>query len=253
MLRFYTIIGISAFILAAVIFSPLSNPLKYCLIIIVLIALLAILTIGASWIKSQLFVRSICKGDPERNMIAITFDDGPDTTNTPVILKILQKYDCKASFFVIGNKAENNVEIVQDTFNAGHTVGNHSYSHSNLFPVFSGIRISEEIVKTNDILERVTTHKVKYFRPPFGVTNPRIYRGLRGLDLKVIGWNIRSLDTRNENPDSVVQRISKRLKAGDIILLHDSSEHIAEILEQLIHISKQKKLRCVSLDMLLKR
>ena len=251
MLRFYTIIGISTLILAAVIFSPLSNPLKYCLIIIILIALLAILTIGASWIKSQLYVRSICKGDPERNMIAITFDDGPDSTNTPEILKILQKYDCKASFFVIGKKAENNEDIVRDTFNEGHTIGNHSYKHSNLFPVFSGKRISEEIVKTNDILEGFTTHKVKYFRPPFGVTNPRIHRGLRGLDLNVIGWNIRSLDTRIENPDSVVQRISKRLKAGDIILLHDSSDHIAEILEQLLEHIKKEKLECVSLDTLL--
>ena len=125
--------------------------------------------------------------------------------------------------------------------------------HSNLFPVYSGKRISEEIEKTNDILEGITTHKVKYFRPPFGVTNPRIHRGLRRLDLKVIGWNIRSLDTRIENPDSVVQRITKRMKAGDIILLHDSSDHIAEILEQLIHISKQKRLKCVSLDTFLER
>ena len=125
--------------------------------------------------------------------------------------------------------------------------------HSNLFPVYSGKRISEEIEKTNDILEGITTHKVKYFRPPFGVTNPRIYRGLRGSGLKVIGWNIRSLDTRIENPDSVVRRITKRLQAGDIILLHDSSDHIAEILEQLMHISKQKGLKCVSLDTLLKK
>ena len=253
MLRFYTIIGISALILAAAIFSPLSDPVKYCLIIIVLIALLAILTIGASWIKSQLYVRSICKGDPERNMIAITFDDGPDTTNTPEILKILQKYDCKASFFVIGKKAENNEDIVMDTFTEGHTIGNHSYKHSNLFPIFSGKRISEEIVRTNNILEGITANKVKYFRPPFGVTNPRIYRGLRGLDLKVIGWNIRSLDTRIENPESVVQSISKRLRAVDIILLHDSSDHIAEMLEQLLQISRQKGLKCVSLDTFLER
>ena len=253
MLRFYTIIGIFALILAAVILSPLSNPLKYCLIITVLFALLAVLAIGASWINSQLYVRSICKGDPEKNMIAITFDDGPDTTNTPEILNILQKYDCKASFFVIGKKAESNEALVLSTFKAGHTIGNHSYNHSNLFPFYSAKTISEEIVKTNDILGKITATKMKYFRPPFGVTNPRIYRGLQGTDLKVIGWNIRSLDTSIRNPDSVVHRISKRLNAGDIILLHDSTDHIAEILEQIISISKQKGLKCVSLDTLLEK
>lgn len=186
-------------------------------------------------------------------MIAITFDDGPDTRNTPEILKILQKYDSKASFFIIGKKAEANKAIVLDIYNGGHTVGNHSYAHSNLFPVQSVKRISEEIEKTNHILERITSSKVKYFRPPFGVSNPRIYRGLRGSGLKVIGWNLRSLDTSIRNPDSVVQRISKRLKAGDIILLHDSTDQIAEILEQVLNISRLKGLKCVSLDTLLEK
>jgi len=251
MSRFYSIIGITAFILAGLVLTPLSGPLKYFLVIAVLVALLTILAIGAAWIRSQLYVRTICKGKPDRNMIAITFDDGPDPRNTPAILKILQKYDAKASFFIIGKKAEGNESLVLDIYNAGHTVGNHSYAHSNLFPVHSVNRISEEIEKTTHILEGITSNKVKYFRPPFGVTNPRIHRGLRGSGLKVIGWNRRSLDTSIRNPDSVVQRISKRLKAGDIILLHDSSDHIADILEQILNISKQKGLKCVSLDTLL--
>lgn len=248
MSRFYTIIGITVLILAGLVLSSLSNPLKLTLILTVLVALVAILAIGAYWIRSQLYVRTICKGDPDRKEIAITFDDGPDPGSTPEILKILQKYDAKVSFFLIGKNAEANEAIVRDIYNAGHTIGNHSYAHSNLFPVQSVRSISEEIEKTSRILERITSSKVKYFRPPFGVTNPRIYRGLQGSALKVIGWNLRSLDTSIRDPDSIVQRISKRLKAGDIILLHDSTDHIAGILEQVLNISREKGLKCVSLD-----
>ena len=246
--RFYTIIGITVLILAGLVLVPISDPMKFSLIIAVLVALVAILARGAYRISSQLYVRSFCKGDPDKNNIAITFDDGPDPVKTPEILRVLRKYDAGASFFLIGNKAEANRALVSEIHKAGHTVGNHSYSHSNRFPIISVRSISEEILKTSAILEEITGRKVKYFRPPFGVTNPRIYRGLRGSGLEVVGWSIRSLDTSIKDPDSVVQRIIKGLKAGDIILLHDSTDHIVEILEQVLKISSQKGLKCVSLD-----
>jgi peptidoglycan/xylan/chitin deacetylase (PgdA/CDA1 family) len=165
-------------------------------------------------------------------------------------LEILQKYDCSASFFIIGKKTENNEDIVRDMFAAGHSIGNHSYEHSNLFPLLSGKKITEDIAKTSDILQGITGTKVKYFRPPFGVTNPRIYRGLRGSDLKVIGWSVRSFDTKNEEAGTVVKRITRRLKGGDIILLHDTSDHILDILEKFMQEIEKSDLRPVALDTL---
>ncbi len=251
MKRFYYIIGF--FITAGSVLFLVAMPwtLRLWILGSALLVLLAILAYGAYRIDSQMFVRTICTGNRSGKRVAITFDDGPYPIRSARIIEILDRFNCKATFFLTGSKLEGNEGAVKAMVAKGHTVGNHSFSHSNLFPLMGSNRISLEIRETNRLLEEITGEPVRYFRPPFGVTNPSIYWGLRGLDMKVTGWSIRSLDTRNEEAGVVVDRIMKKVRGGDIILLHETSEYILPILEQLLPLLSQRELSCVNLDQFL--
>jgi peptidoglycan/xylan/chitin deacetylase (PgdA/CDA1 family) len=130
----------------------------------------------------------------------------------------------------------------------GHLIGNHSLSHSNFFPLFRPSRIQGEVEECNRFLEAAGSGPVRFFRPPFGVTNPNVARGIKPTGMQVAGWSIRSFDTRNQAAEKVVKRILKRLGGGDVILLHESSEHILKILDQLLPAIKEAGLNCVTLD-----
>ena len=249
--RFYITIGLFVVISATVIFLPIGVPAKVVLLFASLLVMLAVLVYGASRISSNFFVPSVCQGDRASNMVALTFDDGPDPVRTREITEILERFNCKASFFLTGGKVAGNEEIVKAVAAAGHSIGNHSFSHSNKFPIYRGRTISREIRETNRVLEGLTGSRVIYFRPPFGVTNPNIHRGLRGMKMIVVGWSIRSFDTRNEDADKVIRRITRRLRGGDIVLLHETSDHIMQILEQLLPAIEARELNCVSLDRML--
>ena len=249
--RFYITTGIYVLIAATLFLIPISVTTRLALLFTGLLSLLAVLFYGASRISSQFFVPSTCKGDRASNQVAVTFDDGPHPARTLEIMETLERFNCKASFFFTGAKVAGNENVVKALAAGGHSIGNHSFSHSGLFPLFRGKAISGEIRETNRILEGITGNPVKYFRPPFGVTNPNIHRGLHGSGLQVIGWSIRSFDTRNEEAEKVIRRITRKLRGGDIILLHETSDHILQVLEQLLPVIDRRGLKCVSLDRLL--
>jgi peptidoglycan/xylan/chitin deacetylase (PgdA/CDA1 family) len=185
------------------------------------------------------------------NRVALTFDDGPHPVQSRVIMELLEQHGCPSSFFLTGSKIAAHENIIREMAARGHTLGNHSFSHSSRFPLMAPKRIAAEIKETNRLLEQAGGHPVRFFRPPFGVTNPRIHRGLQGQELVVVGWSIRSYDTCKGSPEKVVARIMERVRGGDIILLHETSDHIAEILELLLPQLRNKGLECVSLETLL--
>ena len=143
-----------------------------------------------------------------------------------------------------------NREHLERIVSAGHELGNHSYSHSFLFPLFSAKKIAGELRRTDGLLKEVSGREPVWFRPPFGVSNPNINRGLKLYPMKIAGWSIRSFDTRGEHAGKVLARIRKRLRGGDVILLHDHSIHILGILEGVLQMMKEKGLEGVSLGTL---
>lgn len=247
MKRFYMVTAFFAGIFV-LLFAPFMEPFRLPLVITVLLLYGFLLILGASRIESQFFVRALCRGDAAGNIVAITFDDGPYGKRSTEILEILSRHGCRASFFLIGRKAIDDPEIVKMMIEDGHLIGNHSFSHSNFFPLYSAARIKRELDETNRILEAAGSKPVRLFRPPFGVTNPNVARGVRTSGMKVAGWSIRSFDTRDQAADKVVKRILKRMRGGDVILLHETSKHILEILEQLIPAIQQAGLTCITLD-----
>lgn len=198
-----------------------------------LILLLIYLVYASYYIGSGVYVKAICK--PNTPGVVLTFDDGVDEIQTPKVLDVLKKYDAKAIFFIIGEKAEKHPHLVQRIVSEGHKIGIHSYTHKPIFPILAYDNMHKEVWDTKEILEKITGETVDLFRPPFGVTNPNVGKVVEELNLKTIGWNIRSLDTNmSQDRLQVAERVSQKLTGRDIILLHDDRQGSEILLEALL-------------------
>ncbi|MDR7208598.1 polysaccharide deacetylase family protein [Flavobacterium piscis] len=212
---------------------------------------LGINAFGSARISSNYHVKTFCNNPSETaKKIAITFDDGPGFF-TLEVLELLKKYNAKATFFCIGKNVEQHPEIVKQIIAKGHLVGNHSYHHSPFFDFYNAKRIREEIEKTDALLEKFTSKKINFFRPPYGVTTPSIRRALQLTGHKVIGWNIRSFDGGTKNQNLIFSRIIKRVSPGGIVLLHDTASHSVLVLEQFLQFLQQNNYKVVSVEELL--
>ncbi len=187
--------------------------------------------------------------DFPENAISISFDDGPNE-NTLKILDILDAYNVQAAFFCIGKRIKESPEIFQEIIERGHIVGNHTYSHSRKIGFLSSETIYEEIKKCDEIAEQTAGVKMNLFRPPFGIINPKTRDALLKTRHKVVGWNVRPYDAITKSPEVIINRITRKIKKGDVVLLHDNIEKTAIILEQLLVILKQQKIEVVRLDKL---
>lgn len=178
----------------------------------------------------------------DRGLI-LTFDDGPDPNITPQVLRILKKYDVKATFFVIGKKAREHPEILKQIHEDGHLIGNHSYSHNTEWTFMSTPKIIEELQKTENEIEKAIGNSHKLFRPPFGVTNPHIAIGVGKMELDTLGWNIRSIDTKAKNATELLTKMKQKVsKKSGIVLLHDNLDLMPEFLEQFLQYCKEKNI-----------
>lgn len=186
------------------------------------------------------------------NLVSLTFDDGPNPEFTPQVLTLLKKHKAKATFFCIGRNIEKNPQLFQEILAQGHTVGNHTYSHSNSFGFFPTGKVVEELLQTNTLAKKIGGLEMRLYRPAFGVTNPNIAKALQVTKLHTIGWSIRSLDTTKLSEETILRRITHKIYKGDIVLLHDSSAKSVKVLERLLLFLKANDLECVTVDQLLK-
>ena len=211
---------------------------------------MVVVAYGSSIISSGYHLKAICSGSTKEKVVAITFDDGPHPV-TMTILDVLKQHNAKAAFFCIGKNIEEYPEIMRRIVAEGHTIGNHSYSHTRTFDFYRKNRVVDELKKTDALLEQFSGKRNIYFRPPYGVTNPSIRRAVAETKHKVIGWNIRSLDTLIKDRETLLMRIKSMITPGGIVLLHDTSEHTAEALEELLKFLADNKYRVVPLEELL--
>jgi peptidoglycan/xylan/chitin deacetylase (PgdA/CDA1 family) len=250
MLTFKNISFLSGIALGGVLVAAFFFEISSIWAFVILLFWLGFLVWGTSTIQSGFFVKAYCGGPGSSNKIAITFDDGPHPMTLPV-LELLKKHQVKATFFCIGKQIEKHPEIFQKTIENGHTVGNHSYSHSNYFGFFSSKKVKNELDKTDALIKKYTGKKPELFRPPFGLTNLHIKKALDRTKHHTIGWNIRSFDTAIQSEEKILNRIKKRLQPGCIILLHDTSQKSVNVLEQLLIYINNENYEMVSVDQLL--
>ena len=205
-----------------------------------------------SWsISIGFYLKSICHNRAAKELISLTFDDGVDPVFTPKLLDVLDRYEAKATFFIIGDKALLHPNLLLMIGDRGHTIGNHSMHHRGSFPMQSTKAICNEIMACNCALENISGKKINYFRPPFGVTNPMIGRAVRQSSLRSIGWSIRSFDTLGYSVEMVAKRVAKQIKGGDIVLLHDNRENVVELTERILRYINENGYKAVSIDELL--
>ncbi len=180
--------------------------------------------------------------------VALTFDDGPHYKYTPMLLDELKKRDVKATFFVLGMNAETNYEIVKRMAEEGHVIGNHTYSHKNLF-CLKEEAIKKEIMKTNDIIETLTGSSPKYFRPSYGNYNSNI---VNLANMQVVLWNVDSLDWKSKNSNRITNRVLNKVQDGSIILMHDIYKSSVKAAIKIIDKLQSEGYKFVTVEELLK-
>lgn len=164
-------------------------------------------------------------GPKELKVVALTFDDGPDPRFTPLILDILEEYDIKATFFMVGKHAEKYPHIARLVEEAGHEIGNHTYSHANLLQA-SAYRISNEITRGEEAILNSTGKRPSLLRPPRGLYNPTVKEKAREMGYTIALWSLSSNDWLELRPLDITRRILRNVSNGDIILFHDSGDLI---------------------------
>lgn len=156
--------------------------------------------------------------------IALTIDDGPDPKDTPVLLDLLDEFQAKATFFLIGEKAQQHPELVREIRRRGHQVGNHSWSHPQAsFWAAGPVRTYREIAKCQQCLTDITGEAPTVFRAPVGHHTYFVHPVLKALGLELIGWNCRGYDAGGGSVDKVMKRIRDGLCDGSIILAHEAT------------------------------
>lgn len=203
--------------------------------------------LGVANIQLNYFVKS---SNQNKNIngkkIALTFDDGP-TEFTPLFMDILKNHDVKATFFCIGKQIEKHPEIFKQIIAEGHEIGSHTYRHSHANGFFSTKKIIKEIEKNDQVIRKFGV-KTMLFRPPFGITNPNIAKAIFKTGKKSIGWNVRSFDTAISDENKILRRITKKLSPGSVILMHDTSEKSANVLQELLLILQREDYKMMTVS-----
>lgn len=176
--------------------------------------------------------------------IAFTFDDGPHPVWTEKLLDGLKERGIRATFFVIGQSAEEHPELIQRMLEDGNQVGNHTYSHVQLTACKTDQAL-EEIQKTQEVIYDATGFQPRYIRPPFGSWNEVLQDK---TNLQSVLWDVDPYDWKVQNTDIIVQRILEQTEDGSIILLHDVYEESVEAALKVADIFLERGYRFCTVD-----
>jgi peptidoglycan/xylan/chitin deacetylase (PgdA/CDA1 family) len=172
----------------------------------------------------------ICKTNDDE--ILITIDDGPDPHDTPILLDLLDKYQTKAIFFMIGEKAQAHPDLVREVARRGHEIGNHTFTHPQAsFWCAGPWRTRREILRCQQVIQEITGKSPRWFRAPVGHRNLFVHPIVRGLGLGVMAWSRRGYDAVEKDVVKVLDTILPNLTKGDIVLLHEATSISAQVLE----------------------
>jgi peptidoglycan/xylan/chitin deacetylase (PgdA/CDA1 family) len=149
---------------------------------------------------------------------ALTFDDGPDPDFTPPLLRILQKHEARATFFMLGQAAKEHPEIVRQVAESGHAIGNHSWNH----PSFVKLSGAERRFQIRECAKAIAPAGSRFFRPPHGHQTIGSRLAAMGCGYRVVAWSVASHDWCEDEPRAIVARVLRRLAPGAIVLLHDA-------------------------------
>lgn len=187
----------------------------------IIIGVLCIYTIIPT-ILVRLFRLGVYKERTTERCMFLTFDDGPDPQYTPQLLDLLKAYDCKATFFVLGSKAEQHPELIRRMHEEGHLIGLHNYSH-RANALMTPRRVRKQIDDAVQAVESITGEKPVYYRPPWGVIN--LFDFLLLKRFHMVLWSLIVGDWRSRGgKDKIKRRLLSKVRNGAVIVLHDSGQ-----------------------------
>lgn len=166
----------------------------------------------------------ISRGNPEKKLVALTFDDGPDSHYTPQILEILKEKNVRATFFVMGQQVEHFPNIMKRIVDEGHGIANHTWSHPALPNVMTS-QLREEVTSTQNIMQKTVGRKPDLFRPPFGAITKSDALVLQGMGLRNIMWTVDTLDWSGLSAEEILEIVHRDISPGGIILQHNFQPH----------------------------
>ncbi len=216
--------------------------------IMIIIPFLIVLAILSRTIPDGTVRLNIGESGIGEKAIALTFDDGP-SDYTEELLDGLELYGARATFFVIGSKAEKNPETVKRAHEDGHLIGNHTYSHIDFYES-SLTEIEEDIQKGSDVIEQITGERPLFLRAPYGNVT---FLQLKQLDCFFVHWSSSTLDWFREEEEYIYKRIMKKAKDGAIILMHDTREVTVKAVLRAIPELQEQGYELVRVDELLSR
>ena len=213
--------------------SPVNCRAVHALLLVTLI-LLTCSSIKPSWVVPGGTVSAIpgVLGNQSQKFCALTFDDGPDAKYTMQIMGILDSYGVKATFFVLGNQAQNRLDQVLALHNSGHEIANHSYSHPD-FTKISTKQKRQELARLNGLLEPLGI-RPKWFRPPYGAYNKTLLNIAASQGLETVLWTLDPKDWTRPGVDKIRRRVLSQTQSGEVVLLHSTNAQTVAALPGII-------------------
>ena len=208
--------------------ASLDGFLRCFVLGILSLSYLVLFILGVLVLKLNFFVNSFCRGDVALKRIALSFDDGPDPSATPVLLQVLRRHQVKAAFFPIGANVRNHPNIIKQIDQEGHVLGNHTFRHAWWTNFLISRALDREIEMAQEAIVAACGKLPAYFRPPMGLTNPHLRGSLKKQGLSVIGWDVRPFDT-GADAERVAKKVLKKIRPGSVILLHDKGRTPPEL------------------------
>ena len=178
-----------------------------------------------------------------RSSVLLTFDDGPHPVHTPAVLAKLREYDLKAVFFLVGNRVERAPHLVKQIIEAGHTIGNHTYSHFR-WPMLAGQQVWRDIAQCQRVVTDAAGVRPTVFRPPFGRLTPSILASAWSQRMRVMNWSLDSSDWQCRTEADAARcatEVIQLIQPGDIVLFHDDHQYTAQILDRVLLEIKRRK------------
>src|SRR5699024_10558867 len=181
---------------------------------------------------------------PDKKRVALTFDDGPHPTNTLEILQLLEDYQAKATFFVLGNRVDFYPDLTKEIAARGHELGNHTWNHKDL-TALSEEEINQEIQLVNDRIEKITGQPPRLYRPPYGAKNDLVQEV---VGLTEVLWTIDTEDWKSHDPDKILSVVKENVTDGSIILMHDIHETTVEATKLVLKFLQEADYDCVTIS-----
>ena len=186
--------------------------------------------------------------DPSKLMIALTYDDGPYAPVGNRIMDCMEKYNGRATFFVVGNRAGSYQEELRRMQASGHEIGNHSYSHKYLQKL-GAADIRKEIEMGNQAVAAVTGTAPALVRLPGGGSNATV---LANIHQPIILWNVDTRDWATKNADQTVAAVLGKVKDGDIVLMHELYKPTADATERMVPALAEQGFQLVTVSELIR-